>query len=277
MRAQRRLRLMLVYLVVVPLAAVILFPVLVMLSTAVKPRTEVFAFPPTWLPSTIRWANFPEMWREANFGRALLNSLWIGLASTGLALAVATPAAYALARLRFAGRSLYLYLILVTQMFSPIVIVISLFKQMSYYNLLNTYTSLIVTYAAFSLAFCIWLLSSYFKTIPRELEEAAWLDGCTRWQAMARVFLPLAAPGFVATALFAFILAWNEFVLALTFLSTPEKRPLTVAVYNLVGGRYYIDWHYAMGATFLASLPIVVLFLLLERHLVKGLTAGAIK
>src|SRR5690606_10504390 len=159
MRAQRRLRLMLVYLVVGPLAAVILFPVLVMLSTAVKPRTEVFAFPPTWLPSTIRWANFAEMWKEADFGRALLNSLWIGFASTGLALLIATPAAYALARLRFAGRGAYLYLVLITQMFSPIVIVISLFKQMSYYNLLNTYTSLIVTYAAFSLAFCIWLLS----------------------------------------------------------------------------------------------------------------------
>lgn len=277
MRRRRWTQLLPIYAILVPLAVTILFPVLVMLSTAIKPRTEVFAFPPAWLPTTIRLQNFVEMWEEARFGRALLNSLWIGFASTALALVVATPAAYALARLRFAGRNLYLYVMLVTQMFSPIVIVISLFKQMSAYNLLNTYTSLVITYAAFSLAFCVWLLTSYFRTIPRELEEAAWIDGCTRLQALQKVFLPLATPGFVATALFAFILAWNEFVLALTFITDPGKRPLTVAVYNLVGGRYYIDWHYVMAATFLASLPIVALFLLLERQLVRGLTAGAIK
>jgi len=260
-----------------PLIALTLFPFAVMLFSALKPRDEIFSSPPRWLPSMFRWANFAEMWQQENFGPALLNSLYTSALSTALALLVAIPAAYALARYRFRGRGAFRQFLLTTQMLSPIVLIIGLFQMVAGFGLQNSLSALAGIYAAFNVAFAVWMLQSYFITIPRDLEEAAWLEGASHFRTLVTVFLPLAAPAMAVTALFAFINSWNEFVLALTMLRSDEQHTLPIKVFSLVGGRYTIQWDHVMAATLLATLPVAVLFAWMQRYLVKGLALGAVK
>lgn len=256
---------------------VILFPYAVMLSTAVKPKDEIFRFPPQWLPDTIRLQNFSDMWTTVRFGEALWNSLVVSVAAAVVCLLIAIPAAYALGRLRFKGEGLYRQFLLVTQMLSPIVLVIGIFRLMASLGLLDRLWSLVLTYGAFNLAFAVWMLQSYFATIPKELEEAAWIDGASRTQALTRVFLPMATPAMAVTGIFVFVYSWNEFVLALTLLRSPENYTLPLRVFSLVGGAYRVDWDFVMAAALLATLPAAILFAWLQRYLVGGLSLGAVK
>lgn len=260
-----------------PLCLVILFPFVVMISTAVKPRAEVLAFPPHWLPSEIRLQNFADMWQAARFGPALVNSLVVSIAATVLCLLVAIPAAYAMARMQFRGQRLFRQFLLVTQMLSPIVLVLGIFRLMSKMGLVDQLPALMLAYIAFNLAFAVWMLQAYFQTIPRELEEAATLDGATSLQRLRLVFLPLAAPAIGITSVFIFIYCWNEFVLAMTLLRSNEKYTLTMQIFSLVGGRYQVEWDHVMGATLVASVPVAIVFAMLQRYLVSGLTVGAVK
>jgi multiple sugar transport system permease protein len=260
-----------------PLAVVILLPYAVMLSTALKPRAEVLSFPPTWIGSELRFANFTEMWESTGFGPSLAASLIVSAAATVVCLLVAIPAAYALARLRFRGRTLYAQLLLITQMLSPIVLVIGIFRLMAAMGLVDQLWALVLTYGAFNLAFAVWMLQSYFSTIPKELEEAAWIDGATGLQSLTLVFLPMALPAVAVTSIFVFIYSWNEFVLALTLMRSPDKFTLPLKIFSLVGGAYRIDWEYVMAATFLASVPVAIVFSWLQRYLVRGLSVGAVK
>ncbi|MGL4966444.1 MAG: carbohydrate ABC transporter permease [Inquilinus sp.] len=260
-----------------PLCLIILFPFAVMISTAVKPRAEVLAFPPHWLPSEIRLQNFADMWQAARFGPALANSLVVSIAATVLCLLVAIPAAYAMARMQFRGQRLFRQFLLVTQMLSPIVLVLGIFRLMSKMGLVDQLPALMLAYIAFNLAFAVWMLQAYFQTIPRELEEAATLDGATSLQRLRLVFLPLAAPAIGITSVFIFIYCWNEFVLAMTLLRSNEKYTLTMQIFSLVGGRYQVEWDHVMGATLVASVPVAIVFAMLQRYLVSGLTVGAVK
>lgn len=196
--------------------------------------------------------------------------------ATLINMVFAIPAGYALARLRFPGKNLFRQVLLVTQMFSPVVLIIGLFRFMSRVHLIDTGASLVVTYAALTLAFSVWFLAGYFESIPMEIEEAAMIDGCTRVGALVRVVLPMSKPALVAATVFAFIWSWNEFVIALTFISTPDNRTLPLGIYSFLG-QYSVDWHYLMTAALIAGVPVLILFLLIEKHLVKGLTAGAVK
>jgi len=274
----RRAKKSIVYwLLLLPLVIVILFPYAVMLSTALKPRDEIMSFPPTWLPSRAELGNFVDMWQQVEFGRALLNSLYVSFGATALCLLIAIPAGYAMSRFRFRGQGLYGQFLLVTQMLSPIVLVIGIFRLMAVLGLVDSLNSLVLTYGAFNLAFAVWMLQSYFATIPREIEEAAWIDGATWLQALRLVFLPLALPALAVTAILAFIYSWNEFVLALTTLRSSEQFTLTLKVYSLVGGRYSIDWNIVMAATLLATLPVAVVFAWLQRYLIRGLAMAGVK
>jgi len=161
-------------------------------------------------------------------------------------------------------------------MFSPVIVVISLFKIIARLGLLNNLLSLIFTNGVFTLAFAIWLLSGYFSSVPKEIEEAALIDGCSRMQSVVRVLLPVAMPGVITTVIYTFITAWNEFMFALTFITSMDKRPLTLGLYNFVG-RWTVQWQYLMAAAILALIPVVVLFMFIERDLVKGLAGGAVK
>ena len=197
-------------------------------------------------------------------------------ASTLLVILAAVPAAYYTARYRFRGRSAFLLLVLVTQMFAPTALVVGLYRQFFELGLVNTYAALILTNAAFNLAFAIWILRAFFASIPRELEEAAAVDGCSRAVTLARVVLPLARPGIATAATFAFIAAWNEYVVALTLMTDPVRKPLTVGITSYVTA-YVQQWNALFAASVLAIVPVVVLFALIERHLVGGLTAGSLK
>ncbi|MGH7190241.1 MAG: carbohydrate ABC transporter permease, partial [Acetobacteraceae bacterium] len=210
------------------------------------------------------------------------NSVGISIAATALALSVSVPAAYALARLPFAMKDSYRQFLLVTQMLSPVLLVLGLFRMAAAVpfdggTLVNTRLVVIVIYAAFNIAFAVWMLAAYFAAIPRDLEEAAWIDGCSRFRAVFAVFLPMAIPAIAVTAIVTFVNEWNEFTVALTLLRSPEKQTITLRVVNLVAGRYSIEWNHVMAAALVATLPVALLFAWLQRYLVGGLTLGAVK
>ena len=258
-----------------PIIVGALFPFAVMVITALKSAQEVHD--PTWWPSELHWANFPEMWTSSGFGSALLNSLYVSGLTTILTIVVSIPAAYALSRFAFAGRGLFRQFLLVSQMLSPIVLVIGLFRLVAGLGMIDNLNTLVVLYIAFNIAFSVWMLQSYFSTIPRDLEEAAWMEGAGRGRTLVSVFLPLAVPAMVVTAIFTFINAWNEFVIALTMLRREDGYTLPLRVFSLVAGRYTVDWHYVMAAALVASLPVAILFAWLQRYLVRGLALGAVK
>ncbi len=258
-----------------PLIVLILFPFAVMFITAIKPANEVLS--PTWWPRESAWRNFIDMWAVTNFGNALWNSVYVSVLSTVLALAVSIPAAYAMSRFRFAGQGFFRQFLLVTQMLSPIVLVIGLFRLVVWLGLLDNVNSIVFVYGAFNVAFTVWMLQSYFSTIPKDLEEAAWIEGASPAKALVMVFLPLALPAMTVTAIFSFINAWNEFVIALTMLRRQESYTLPIQIFSLVAGRYTVEWHHVMAATFVATIPVAIIFAWLQRYLVRGLAIGAVK
>ena len=186
---------LLYWLILSPLLLVILFPYAVMLSTALKPRDEIFVFDPTWWPTELKWSNFAEMWVAVGFGQSLVNSLIVSGASVLLVLVVAIPAGYATARYQFKGQPAYRQFLLITQMLSPIVLIIGIFRMMAALGVVDQPIALILAYGAFNMAFATWMLQSFFETIPKELEESAWIDGATWFQSLRLIFLPLAAAG----------------------------------------------------------------------------------
>ncbi len=265
------------WLVLAPLIIVILFPFAVMVTTAIKPRAEILAFPPTWLPSEIRWMNIVEMWRAEEFGQVLFNSVYVAVLSTLLSLAIAVPAAYAAARIRFPGKGLYRLFLVFTQMISPIILIVGLFRLLARWGFIDNLNGLVITNAAFATAFSVWMLQSYFATIPREVEEAATMDGASRLQSMIKIFLPLSGPAVAVAAAFGFVNAWNEFVLAMTFLTTEDLFTVPLKVVIMAGGLYEIEWHFVMAATVLATVPVAIVFSWLQTYLVRGLALGAVK
>jgi multiple sugar transport system permease protein len=257
-------------------AAFFLFPYFVMLLTALKPDSELVTIPPRLFPSDWKWSNFLDVWDAAPIFQHLKVTLIVASASTALTVAAAAPAAYYTARNDFRGRRLYMNLVLITQMFSPIALLIGLYREFLQIGLVDNYWALVITNAAFNLAFTIWILNAYFRNIPAELEQAAWMDGCTRWQALWRIVMPLALPGLVTAVIFCFIAAWNEYVIALTLINSTENQPLTLGVTSFIGLNE-TEWQYLFAASLIAIVPVVILFGLIERYLISGLTAGSLK
>jgi len=257
-------------------ALIVLAPYVVMMCTALKPERELRITPPRLTPIEWRVANVLEVVADPSFQGWLSASLIVALSSTAIVVAAATPAAYYTARHRFPGRSAFLLLVLVTQMFSPTALVVGLYREFFELGQVDTYAALILTNAAFNLAFAIWILRAFFAAIPREIEEAAAVDGCGRLRALVQVVLPLALPAIVTAVIFAFIAAWNEYIVALTLMTDPAHRPLTVGITSYVTA-YVQHWNHLFAASALAIVPVVILFASIERHLVAGLTAGSVK
>jgi multiple sugar transport system permease protein len=258
------------------LALVVLAPYVVMVCTALKPDSELRITPPRLTPIEWQPGNFRVVLGDPGFRVWLKASLIVALTSTVIVLLVGTPAAYYTARHRFRGRSAFLVLLLVTQMFSPTALVVGLYRQFFELGLVDTYAALILTNAAFNLAFAVWILRAFFAAIPREIEEAAAVDGCGRLRALVEIVLPLSLPALVTAAIFAFIAAWNEYIVALTLMTDPARKPLTVGITSYVTA-YTQHWNYLFAASVIAIVPVVVLFASIERHLVGGLTAGSVK
>ena len=265
---------------VVPITVIILlillFPFFVMVSTMLKSGKDVYSTPPFWIPTHIEWQNFVAVWTQYDLSSYFIASIIIALGATVLNTILCVPAAYAIARLRFVGRKVSMYLLLMIEMFSPVIVIISLFKIVASIGFLDRYISLIILDALFTVAFNTWMMNGYFKTIPKDIEEAALIDGCTRVQTMTRIMLPIAVPGLVTVMIYAFIFSWNEFLFALSFIQSKDKMPLTIALYNFVG-RWTTQWQFLTMAAFLAIIPVLILFYVIEKRLVAGLAGGAVK
>jgi multiple sugar transport system permease protein len=262
--------------ITIVLLAILLFPFFVMISTMIRPSTEVYLNPQVWIPKEFRFYNFIDVWSQYTLITYFTSSIIIALGAMLLNILLCIPAGYAIARLRFPGKRFAMYFFLTIEMFSPVIVVISLFRLFSIFRLRDTYIGLIIIDTVFTLAFSVWLLSGYFKTIPKEIEEAAFIDGCTRVNTIWRIMIPIAAPGLVTTMIYTFIYSWNEFLFALSFINTKDKMPLTVGIYNFVG-RWSTQWEYLTTAAFLAIIPVIVLFYFIEKRLVAGLAGGAVK
>jgi multiple sugar transport system permease protein len=257
-------------------AVLALFPIFWMLSVAFRSNVEIFSVPPAWLPPTFTMEAFDAVLKTSQYVRMYVNSYGVSLAVSAVSLVMAILAGYGFSRFKFHGsRPLQLFII-GTQMVPPISLVVPYFILMVILNLYDTYWGLIVTYTAFVLPFATLMMTSYFNTIPTDLEEAAMVDGCTRVGSMVRVVLPLMLPGMVATGVYAFLLAWNEFLYAVALTQSESLRLVPVGIALLMGEHVY-QWNVMMALSILASLPLLVMFLFLQRYLISGLTVGAVK
>jgi len=262
--------------ILLPMIVIVLFPFIVTLLTALKPRNELTLMPPNFIPSDFQWGNFFEVWQNTNIAESLVNSLFISVSATLIALLVAIPSAYAITRFDFKGKTAYRFFLLVTQMLSPIVLVLGLFRLMVYFNLVDSINFLSVIYAAFNVAFCVWMLQSYFETIPKDLEESAWIEGASRIRSLITIFMPLSLPAVVIVAMFTFVNSWNEFIIAFSTLRDSSSYTIQLGIIEMTG-YYSVRWDYIMVSVIIATIPVAIVFAWLQKHLVGGLTSGSIK
>ena len=256
--------------------AVMVFPVYWMVATAFKPGQQILSYTPQWFPTSPTLSNFRDAIDQPFFWNAVKNSLIIVSAVVALSVVLAFLASLALAKFHFYGRKAFIVLILGVQMVPLAALIIPLYILMSRLGQIDKLTGVIAMYLTFVLPFTVWTMRGFLLGIPKELEEAAMVDGATRFGAFVRVLLPLVGPGLVATSIFAFIQAWNEFIIAYVFLHTPEKQTLMVwlASFTTLRGT---DWGPLMAGATLSALPVVVFFLLVQRRIAFGLTAGAVR
>ena len=266
----------LLYFVVTVICVVILYPYFAMVCTALKSRAEIYAANGTVFPIDALWSNFTDIWELAPIGRYMLNSVLIAGGSSLIAMLCGIPAAYALARMKFKGQTAFLGFIIVSQMFAPVVLLIGIYKILAAFSMTDSRWGLIFINAAFNQAFTVWLLRGTFLGISAEMEQAATIDGCNRFQSMFRVLLPVAAPGIVTTLIFIFINAWNEYTVALCIISSNVLKPITVGI-NIFNGYNMIQWQYLFAGSIFAIIPVVIMFMSIEKHLVSGLTSGGVK
>lgn len=256
-------------------------PMAWMFLSSLKTGFAAMQYPPQWWPAEPTLNNYIKLLDPADsigqdFLRYFWNSLWVSTLTTILAVAVAVPAAYAFSRFRFPGRTFLFFAVLLRNMFPAVIFLVPLFILMRWLGLVNTHGSLILTYLTFGLPLAIWLLKGFYDNIPIQLEQAARIDGATRLQAFVRVVMPLSTPGIIATAIYSFIGAWNEYIYAYTFLTRHDQMTLPVGIQRFFSENT-TDWPGLMAASFMMSVPVVVMFLILQRYFVRALTEGAVK
>ncbi|HEV7719500.1 MAG TPA: carbohydrate ABC transporter permease [Arsenicitalea sp.] len=256
-------------------------PMAWMVLTSIKTQFAALQYPPQWWPAEPTLQNYWRLLDPSNsvgqeFLRYFWNSFYVSLLTTVIGVVVAVPAAYAFSRFRFPGRTFLFFTVLLRNMFPAVVFLMPLFLLMRWLGLVNTHGSLILTYLTFGLPLSIWLLKGFYDNIPIQLEQAARIDGATRFQAFLYIVMPLSTPGIIATSIFSFIGAWNEYVYAYTFLSKQDSMTLPVGIQRFFT-EFATDWPGLMAATFMMSVPVVVLFLVLQKYFVRALTEGAVK
>ncbi|HTO28034.1 MAG TPA: carbohydrate ABC transporter permease [Devosia sp.] len=269
------------YALVVFIVVVSVFPFYYAILTSFKSGTDIFRV--TYWPVSFSWDNYAAVLNQGSFPRNLLNSIFVASVTVILALFLAVTAAFALSRVRFRGRGFLLMVILAVSMFPQIAVLAGLFElvravRIGDWQMYNTPWALIFSYTIFTLPFTVWVLTTFMRDLPVEIEEAAIVDGASPWIIITRVFMPLMWPALVTTGLLAFIGAWNEFLFALTFTSSNDTRTVPVAIALLSGGsQYEIPWGIIMAASVIVTVPLVILVLIFQRKIVSGLTAGGVK
>ena len=274
MREQRLSRL--VYLPAGLLVLVCIFPFAWMVLSSIKPLPELYTVPPVWLPQAPTLRNYATVLFSSNVPRYFLNSVVISVGSTALGLGLAIFAAYGFARFRFPGKRYYQAAILIGQLLPTATIIVPLYIVLQAAGLLNTYAGLILVYMILTLPLSVWMLIGYFRSIPIELEEAAFIDGASRLRVLFGITLPLSLPGIVAVIVYAFVTTWNEFIFALCFASDSRVKTLPIGLSEF-STELNTDWGAVMAASVVMTLPIIVLFLAMQRLFIGGLTAGATK
>ena len=268
------------YLLVVIIAVYALFPFYWVVRSSFTPEVNLFQTPIQYFPKHPTLENYRGALSASFFTRALLNSAIVAGSVTVLSLAIGSSAAFALGRFRFHGRSFVMYLVLSMTIFPQIAILGALYTMITKFNLYDTLGALVFSYLIFTLPFTIWVLTSFMRTLPGDLEEAAYVDGATPLQVFWKVLLPLIAPGLVTTGLLAFISAWNEYLYALSFIQSPNHYTVPLAITSFVsntGSAFAVPWGQIMAATVIVTLPLIILVLVLQKRIIAGLTAGAVK
>lgn len=252
------------------------FPFYWMVATSVRPAAEIYQRPPELVPGGITFEHYLNLLFGQQFWLYALNTLWLAGAVTVISVVVSITCGYAIAKYRFRGAGFLPLLALYGQMFPPVLLLIPFYKQLRAFGALDSLLGLVVIYLSYILPLCIWMMRGFFAQVPSSLEEAARVDGCSRWTALWRVIVPIARPGIVAVATWALIQSWNEFLYATTFIIDEDKRTLSLGLSSLIG-EHSTDWGMLMAGGVLTALPIMVIFFLAQRHLVSGLGGGAVK
>ena len=257
----------------------LLLPVLAMISVSLKKANDVFSVPVTWIPQTVAWENYVEVFNKLDILDGFKSSILITGATIAAIMLIAIPAAYALSKLRFYFKKPTYYIVLVSQMFAPVIIIIPLYIMINAMGLIDSYMGLIIMNVTFNLAFIVLMLKSSFDTVPREVVEAAKIDGCSSFMTLRRIFVPISRTGIAVAVIFTFTRTWNEFLFAFTYISTTSKKPIIVGLYEILKNNpaVGIPWHLVMTSAVYATVPLVVLFILIRNNITGDLTAGAIK
>ncbi len=267
---------LLIFVSVVILVFVCLFPFFWMTSSAFKPLSELYSTPPTWLPRHFSLINFVNVITQLNIPRYFLNSTIISVGATGIALIISVFASYGFARFKFKGKGAAQAFVLVGQLLPGGVIIVPIFITLRVMHLVNTYWGLILVYTIITLPLSVWMLTSYFRAIPVELEEAAIIDGASRLGVLFRITLPLSLPGIVAIVVYAFVVTWNEFLFALVLAQDYRVKTLPIGIAEF-SSEFNTDWGSVMAASLVMTLPIAIVFMAMQKMFIGGLTAGAVK
>ncbi len=276
MKAYKPWRSIPLYASILLVTLLVLFPVVFALFTSFKPNAEIFTYPPTFLPH--KWTVVPyiQVLSQNRYLRYFLNGYLISTSSTFLCLIFGAFAGYGFSRYKLPAKRVLMLGILALQMFPGAVLMVPYFNMARALGIYDTYIALILVDTIFPLALVIWLLKSYFDSIPFSLEEAAMIDGCSRTRVLISIVAPLARAGFIGTGVFAFLRAWNEFMFALILTRGPRRAPVTVGLAELFG-QYTINWNGVMALTIVATFPLLIVFILAQRYIIQGITSGAVK
>lgn len=266
-------------LIVLVMITILFYPILVMISVSLKESTDVFTTPVTLIPKKIAWENYADVFRKMDVLTGFKNSAIVSGGSIIVTMLIAIPAAYALSKLKFHLKGILYYLILVSQMFAPIIVIIPLYQLLNAWGWIDTYQGLIAMNVTFSLAFIILMLKSSFDNVPQETLEAAQIDGCSRFMALVRVVVPISSTGIAVAVIFTFTRAWNEFLFAFTFNESSQMKTIIVKLYEIVKNNpaIGIQWHYVMAGAVMTTIPLVVLFICIRNYITGDATKGAIK
>lgn len=278
-RMKRHAHSVLFVLMVLVMITVLFFPVLVMISVSLKQANDVFSTPVTLIPKVFAWENYVDVFKKMDVLTGFKNSIIVTGGSILFTMLIAIPAAYALSKLRFYLKGPLYYLILVSQMFAPIIVIIPLYRLLNSWGWIDTYWGLIAMNVTFSLAFIILMLKSNFDNVPKETLEAAEIDGCSRFMSLLRVVIPISSTGIAVAVIFTFTRSWNEFLFAFTFNQSAKMKTIIVKLYEILKNNpaVGIPWHYVMAGAVMTTVPMVVLFICIRNYITGDATKGAIK
>ncbi|MFC6799494.1 MULTISPECIES: carbohydrate ABC transporter permease [unclassified Haladaptatus] len=265
-----------IYGVLIIILGIMMFPFYTMISTTLKPAGEIFNSPAQVIPQNLNPSAYFQVWGETEVITWVMNSFIISISTVLLTLSLAIPAAYVCARKDFVGKRTFLLAVLVVQMFAPVILIVGLFDIIVTLDLMDSYLSVIIPSAAFTLPFNIWMLYGYFKTIPVELEEAARIDGASQFLILRKIVLPLTKPALVASITYTFLYAWNRLLFVLTFLTSSGKYNVPRGIFSMVGV-LSVDWRMMLTVAVIGVIPLLLLFAFLEEYIVAGMTSGAVK